>query len=144
MGTSREPEAALLPPLRRWFEHAGFVVREEVRILWRRCDLLALSPSELIAVELKRTDWREALVQARAYQLGVDRAYVALPLSQAMAAAHHRYRFERDGIGLFGVRGALRDPSEIIVARPSPRQLPALRESLVQLALEGPEASHAV
>jgi len=126
----REPESALLPPLRAHFERAGYVVSAEVRILWRRCDLLAASPAELVAVELKRADWREALVQARAYQLGADRTYVALPFSGAVAASHHRYWFDRDGIGLFGVRRGLQEPSEIFPARHSPRQLPALREGL--------------
>lgn len=96
----------------------------------RRADLVATRGGEVLAVELKLRDWREALRQAVAYQLGADRTWIAMPLAAASRACRHRYRFEREGVGLFALddRGGVRAP---IAAGSSPRLLPFVRDGVL-------------
>ena len=109
---------------------AGYRVEAEVPILGRRADLVGARDDGLVAVELKMRDWREAIRQALAYQLGADRTWVAMPLAAASAAYRHRRRLESDGVGLLAVddRGTVRTP---IPAEPSPRLLPFLRDRVL-------------
>ncbi len=102
----------------------------EVPILGRRADLIGARDDALVAVELKMSDWREALRQAIAYQLAADRTWVAMPLSSASSAYRQRWRFEAEGVGLLAVddRGVVRTP---IRAGPSPRLLPYVRERVL-------------
>ncbi len=103
----------------------------------RRADLVGASESEVVAIELKLRDWREALRQATAYQVGADRSYVAMPLAAAARAHRHRYRFEAEGVGLLAVDdlGVVRVP---IDARPSPRMLPFVRDGIVAWTTQPP------
>ncbi|HYY49041.1 MAG TPA: hypothetical protein VFA17_10245 [Thermoplasmata archaeon] len=143
-------ESDLRDPLMTWLDDSGFEVRVEVPILWRRADLVGLKEGELIAVEMKLNQWREALCQATAYQVAADRAWVAMPLEAASRAYRERWIFEAQGVGLLAVDalGRVRTP---IPARPSPRLLPFLRERVLEdlrsfsrlreLAGEGPESA---
>ena len=120
-------EAQLTAPVRAWLEGAGYRVTAEVPILGRRADLIGARDDSVVAVELKLRDWDEALRQSIAYQLGADRAWVAMPLAAAASAYRARWRFEAEGVGLLAVddRGNVRTP---IPAAPSPRLLPFLRQ----------------
>lgn len=115
----------------------------EVPILGRRADLVGARDSTLVAVELKMTDWREALRQSIAYQLAADRVWVAMPLAAASAAYRQRWRFEAEGVGLLAVddRGSVRTP---IAAGPSPRLLPYLRERVLREPMPAGGRLHAV
>jgi hypothetical protein len=128
--TSFHIEAELCSPVRGWLADAGYHVDAEVRILGRRADLVGRRDAELVGVELKMRDWEGALRQAIAYQLAVDRAWVAMPLAAASSAYRQRWRFEVEGVGLLAVddRGVVRTP---IPARLSPRLLPYLRDRLL-------------
>lgn len=123
-------EAQLVDPVTGWLEDLGYDVSAEVPILGRRADLVGTRDDALVAVELKMSDWREALRQAIAYQLAADRAWIAMPLGRAWPAYRQRWRLEADGIGLLVVddRGAVRAP---VAAGPSPRLLPFLRERVL-------------
>ncbi len=123
-------EAQLVPPVRAWLAEAGYRVEAETPILGRRADLIGARGDGLVAVELKLTDWREALRQAIAYQLAADHAWVAMPLAAASSAYRQRWRFEAEGVGLLAVddRGTVRTP---VAASPSPRLLPYLRERVL-------------
>ncbi len=123
-------ESELLPPVVAWLHEGGYRVAAEVPILGRRADLVGAREQTLVAVELKMTDWREALRQALAYQLAADRVWVAMPLAAASAAYRQRWRFEAENVGLLAVdeRGGVRTP---IAAGPSPRLLPYLRERVL-------------
>ncbi len=123
-------EAQLAPPVTAWLQGTGCRVEAEVPILGRRADLIGAREDELVAVELKLRDWREALCQARAYQLAADRVWVAMPLAAASSAYRARWRFEAERIGLLAVddSGTVRTP---IAASPSPRLLPFLREWII-------------
>ncbi len=128
--TSFALEYQLAAPVTAWLEGSGYRVDAEVPILGRRADLIGAGGDGLVAVELKLRDWREALHQATAYQLAVDRAWVAMPLAAASSAYRARWRFEAEGVGLLAVddRGTVRTP---IPAAPSPRLLPFLRERIL-------------
>ncbi len=96
----------------------------------RWADLVGARESEIVAVELKLRDWRAALRQATAYQVGADRAWVAMPLAEASRAYRHRHRFEAEGVGLLAVddQGRVRAP---LPAATSPRLLPFVREKVL-------------
>lgn len=156
-------EEDLRPHVRRHFEDLGYAVRDEVPFNGRVADLVAVragdgtgrgdgggsgtdvkanagagadgTSRDVVAVELKLADWRQAHVQAKAYQLGARRSYVALPLPRARrVVADQAARFQRSGVGLLGVEtrartsfGAVR---RLLEARPSDRTLPFLVEGL--------------
>ena len=113
-----------------WLASAGYRGRGEVPIVGRWADLVGARESEVVAVELKLRDWRGALRQATAYQVGADRTWVAMPLAAASRAYRHRYRFEAEGVGLLAVddRGVVRAP---LPAAASPRLLPFVREGIL-------------
>lgn len=118
------------PPLASWLAGSGYRVLAEVPIVGRWADLVGTREAEVVAIELKLRDWRGALHQAVAYQIGADRAWVAMPLAAASRAYRHRYRFEREGVGLLAVddQGGVRIP---IPAESSPRLLPFVREGIL-------------
>ena len=112
-----------------WLEARGYRVRAEVPIGGRWADLVGANEERVVAVELKLQDWRAAIRQATAYQVGADRAWVAMPLAAASRAYRERWRFESEGVGLLAVddAGRVRIP---IPAAPSPRLLPFLRDGV--------------
>lgn len=128
--TSFTLEAELAPPVTAWLAAAGYRVDAEVPILGRRADLVGSRDQDVVAVELKLSDWEGALRQATAYQLAADRVWVAMPIAAAAMAYRARWRFESERIGLLAVddEGGVRAPIE---ARPSPRLLPYLRERIL-------------
>ena len=120
-------EAELVGPVSAWLRGAGFEVRLEVPILGRRADLIGVRSDRVEAVELKLRDWREALRQAIAYQIGADRVWVAMPLAAASTAYRERWRFEAEHVGLLAVddTGRVRAP---IPAGSSIRRLPFVED----------------
>ena len=122
-------ERDLLGPVASHFQDLGYEAFAEVEIAGRWADFVAVSDEELIAVELKLRAWREAIRQAMAYQLGADRAFVAMPLVEAHQAYRGRFAFEREGIGLLAVDDAERVRT-VLNPAPSPRRFPPLTDSL--------------
>ena len=122
-------ERDLAGPVASHFEARGYRVFGEVNIAGRWADLVALGRGEVVAVELKLRSWRDALRQATAYQLGADRAYVAMPLTRVQDMWGRRHPLELEGIGLLAVDGrcGVRDA---MPARRSPRLFPPLRAAL--------------
>jgi len=74
----------------------------EVRLHGRsRADICAIVGGELVAIEVKRFDWRRAIGQAALNRLCVDQSYIALwtgrvPRGAVVEAARH-------GIGVIGI-----------------------------------------
>ena len=87
-------------------------VLEETKGGWRRIKSLSPLHSRLIAIELKLTDWRKALAQARSYTLFADFAYVALPAARITTAALAAFAEQRE-VGLLAVGAGVE-----VVARP--------------------------
>ena len=96
-------EETMLTPVRGYLARAGYSrVYDEVPFFHCVMDVFAASDSlETVAVEMKVSKWRQALRQARVYQLCADRVYIAVAAEFA-----HRVRTEeldRLGIGLLTV-----------------------------------------
>ncbi|MCA1812371.1 MAG: hypothetical protein LC624_00280 [Halobacteriales archaeon] len=104
----------------------------------RIADVLAARDDELVAVELKLEDWREALGQAMHYQLAAHRSYIAMPLHGAAPPLRARSRLERQGVGLLAVH-PLGEVRTLVEAKQSTRRLPFLTEHLRHGAFHGPE-----
>ena len=119
-------ESDLAGSVRSFLESRGYSVIDEVAVGGRRADLVGIGES-IAAVELKLRDWRTALRQAMAYQLGAEYVWVAMPLASAAVAFRYRDRFDQEGVGLLGVIGA--ECRTIIEAVRSPRFLPPLAET---------------
>ena len=124
-------ESDLRPPISAWLRAAGFNVLAEVPILGRRADLVGSREDSVAAIEMKMRRWAVALRQAIAYQLAADRVWVAMPLAAAHTAYRERWAFEAEGVGLLVVddAGGVRSP---ILAAPSPRLLPFLRDKILE------------
>jgi len=108
----------------------GYAVLHEVPVNGRYADLLAGRDEQLVAVELKLADWKEALAQAMHYQLAAQRSYVALPLAKTHAPLRARSRFERQGVGVLGVAPA-GDVRLLLDARENERRLPFLTHGVL-------------
>lgn len=123
-----EPEAGMRPAVSAWLAGRGLKVREEVWIAGRYADVVGYDRETVVAVELKNTDWKGALLQAMAYQLGANLAYVAMPARRAERVAAHREGFERRLVGLMGVTDGATEV--LIEARESERLLPFVADGV--------------
>jgi hypothetical protein len=120
-------EAWLKAPVRAHLLAEGWSVRFEVPLHGRVADVVARRGQEVVAIELKLEDWREALAQAMHYQLAAHRAYVAMPLNTAVVPLRARSRLERQGVGLLAVH-PLGEVRTLLEARESARRLPFLTQ----------------
>lgn len=124
-------EESLRDPVAAHFARLGYAVRREVPLNGRIADLIAGQDEQLVAVELKLRDWREALVQAMHYQVACQRAYVAMPLSSIHAPMRQEWRFEREGVGLLAVASG-GDVRMFVDASESQRRLPFLTQGVME------------
>lgn len=102
------PEAALYPIVARWLVDQGFSCWRDVSYLGRWIDLYARHPSgETIAVELKVTDWKRALGQARLAQPAAALTYIALwaPYVHRAKTSDAVEALRDSGVGLLSVNG---------------------------------------
>lgn len=96
-------EAAIVAKCSKHFAGKGYAVTIEVPIGRKVADLYCVhrQSGECVAVEAKLRDWPTAVEQARVYQLGADRAFIAMP-----ADVVKRVRLKElaaHGIGLLSV-----------------------------------------
>lgn len=104
MGDWPSEEADLRPPVRAYLEARGYTVRDEVWINGRIADLYAYEDGdEPVAVELKLTNWKKALRQAVAYQLGAVHTYIALPVVHVAKILRQASALRSRNVGLLGV-----------------------------------------
>lgn len=98
-------EAELLEPTRALFSERRYTHAMEVPIGWRKIDLVAAErrANRWTAVELKISDWKEALAQANLNHLVADRTFVALWHKHLGPALRHREWFDRYQVGLISV-----------------------------------------
>lgn len=102
------PEAALYPAVARWLVDQGFSCWRDVSYLGRWIDLFARHPSgKTIAVELKVTDWRRALTQARLAQPAAYQTYIGLwaPYVHRAESTEAKRALREAGVGLLSVNG---------------------------------------
>lgn len=99
----------------------------------RWVDLVAVGNGTVVAIELKLENWREAIRQAVAYQLGADFSAVGMPLGNAIDAYRNRYYFRKEGVGLLGVRVRTPEVRVLIEPEPSMRVMPMIRDSLFEV-----------
>lgn len=147
-------EEDLRAPVTSYLRARGLEVRDEVWINGRIADLFAYDKRTTLAVELKLADWKNAAVQAMAYQLAAEFTYVALPLEVVPKVMRQASALRRHGIGLLavapGVGGGFRradqldevhavpeaplepDVRELIAPEPSARYLPFLADKVVR------------
>src|SRR2546426_965852 len=132
-------ERDLARPVAGHFAALGYRVFAEVGIAGRYADLVAYSSEELVAIELKLEDWKGALRQGMAYQLGTNRAFVAMPLARVQDVWRHRGAFEREGVGLLAIdaAGCVR---RVLQAEFQARQFPRMRERLPGRRVPPPKA----
>ena len=128
-------ERDLAGPVAGHFTSLGYRVFAEVGIAGRYADLLAYRPEEIVAIELKLEDWKGALRQGMAYQLGADRAFVAMPLARVQDVWRRRDAFEREGIGLLAI-DPLGRVRRVLPAEFQTRQFPPMRDRLQGLLQE--------
>ena len=140
MGRTELYEEDLKAGLKAFFRNHGYRAYAEVRMINRWVDLVAVKDDEVVAVELKISDWRQAIRQAIGYQLGADYAFVAMPFKNACDAYKNGYWFRKEGVGLIAIRPHHKDVRVLIEPERSTRMMPMVRDSLfVVLDLEGDE-----
>ena len=124
--------------LKTFFRSHGYKAYTEVRMINRWVDLVAVKEDEVVAVELKISDWKQALRQAVAYQLGADYTFVAMPFKHACKAHKNRYWFQKEGVGLIAIRPHHKDIRIFLEPDRSTRMMPIVRDNLfVVLELNG-------
>jgi len=98
-------ELELIKPVSDYFKKQGYKVKHEIRIGYHRADLVAFKEDEVVAVELKLSDWKKAIIQAKNYQLGAMFVYIAVPLFKSYNILRKaEYKLKKDGIGLLIVK----------------------------------------
>jgi hypothetical protein len=130
---SQLKEIHLIESLEVFFGEHGFQTFTEVRMVNRWVDLIAVGNGRIIAVELKLDNWRQAIRQALAYQLGADYSVVGMPLGKAIDAYRNRYYFRKEGVGLFGVRVRTPEVRVLIEPEPSTRIMPTISDNLFEM-----------
>lgn len=128
-------ERDLAPPVVTHLESLGYATFEEVYFNGRIADIIATKGEEVVAVELKLRDYREAHRQALAYQVGCHKTFVALPLDAALLALRkHKHAFDTSGAGLLAVQMPEGDVRELLAAKHHEgRFLPFLADALKDL-----------
>jgi len=121
-------ELELLKPVSDFFQKKGFKVMHEIRIGFCRADLVAFKDDKTVAVELKLSDWKKAIIQMKNYQLGSDYVYLGVPLSKSyniIKKAEHILR--KEGIGLLVVNEKNSDVKKIIHPKKSKKNMGSIK-----------------
>jgi hypothetical protein len=91
--------------------------RGEIRKIIESFDVPQVCHTDMVAVELKLSNFVEAYFQAKMYQSFGFRSYIAMPEGSFAKLKMIRYRvLQHDGIGLIEVSGKCK---ELLAARPS-------------------------
>ena len=121
-------ELELVKPVSDYFRKQGYLIRNEIRIGYCRADLVAFKKDEVVAIELKFSDWKKGLVQAKNYQIGADFVYLAVPLLKSykfLRKAEHY--MNKEGIGFLIVAENNCEVRKIIDAKPSKRKIASIK-----------------
>ena len=114
----------LIKPVSDYFKKSGYKVRYEIKIGFCRADIVAFKGEKTIAVELKISDWKKAIIQAKNYQLGCNYVYLAIPLLRAYNILRKAETLlKKEGIGLLVINEKTCEVNKIINAKRSNKQL---------------------
>jgi hypothetical protein len=128
MRYTREEE--LRKPVHEYFRTRQYSVFDEVRLFSRGIDIIAKRRNEIVAIELKLSDWKKAIYQACLNQRVSDYSYVALPEPLWNRINREVYTMSvAQGIGLLSVDGVAR---QIMRSERSKRIQPHLRRRFLR------------
>jgi hypothetical protein len=117
-------ELELIKPVSDYFKKNGYKVRYEIKIGFCRADIVAFKGEKTTAVELKISDWKKAIIQAKNYQLGCDYVYLAVPLLRSYNILRKaEFLLKKEGIGLLVINEKTCEVSKIVNAKRSNKQL---------------------
>lgn len=120
-------EFELIKPVCEYYSRQGYMLFHEVPIGFCRADIVAIKENMTTAVELKLTDKKKAIHQAKNYLYGADFVYLAFPLTKIhhiLKTSHHI--LTKQGIGLLSVRETDCIVSVILKARQSQKKFASL------------------
>jgi len=116
-------ELELFKPVSDYFKNQGFTVKREIKIGYHKADILAFKENSVTAVELKLKNWKQAIVQAKNYQLGADFVYIAFPLMKSFNVLRKAdYILKKENIGFLVVNEETTRVHKIIEAKMSKRK----------------------
>lgn len=124
-------EVDLIAPLVKSYIEKGYKAYAEVQLSTRWIDVLLLNErtSEVIAVELKLTEWKKAYRQAKVYQIAADYVYVGMPEEYVHRAVTNKSYFDDLGIGVLSINGVA---TEVIEAKKSEILSKGIKEGVIE------------
>ena len=126
-------ELELIKPVSDYLKNKGYQVFHEIKIGFCRADLVGFKNDEVVAVELKLSDWKKAIKQAKNYQLGADYVYLAFPLDKSFNVLRKaEYILKKEKIGLFVIKEENCEVRKILKAKKSNRKICSMTISEVK------------
>jgi hypothetical protein len=117
-------ELELIKPVSDFLKNQDYKVYHEIKIGFCRADLVGFKKNKTVAVELKLTDWKKAIVQAKNYQLGADYVYLAFPLKKSFNVLKKvEHILKKEGIGFLVVEEEKCNVRKILDAKVSERKI---------------------
>lgn len=107
----------------------GFSVYLEVPFLSRSIDIVAIKDGKIVAIELKLSDWRKAIMQSSDHLHGADQSFVCLPRKTRINDEMIEMVLDR-GLGLMFYDEEENSVEEILAAQESEIVWPPAREWL--------------
>jgi hypothetical protein len=103
------------------FERSGLVLRDQRS--WAVTEWGEARPGQLVAVEAKLTNWREALAQAKDNRSRADMSYVALPeVDTSRKRAEIRHNAKQLGVGVIELQSR-GDATIVVKAKRAPARV---------------------
>jgi hypothetical protein len=122
-------EFELIKPVCDYFTTKGYRIFHEVSIGFCRADIVAIKENMVTAVELKLSDKKKAIVQAKNYQFGADFVYLAFPLTKIHQIIQTSQQLLiKEGIGLLSIHENDCSISVVIKAQQSQKKFASLTE----------------
>ena len=114
-------EHELIHPVYTHFASSAEIIFYEVAIGFCRADMIVFQKNNTsIAIELKLSDWKKALIQAQNYQLATDFVYLAFPLSKCeLVLKRAKKKLQQKGIGLLSINEETKNVNVLLTAKKS-------------------------
>lgn len=117
-------ELELNKPVSDYLKNKGYKVFYEIKIGFCIADLVGFKKNKTVAVELKLSDWKKAIVQAKNYQFGADYVYLAFPLKKSFNVLKKtEHILKKEGIGFLVVEETGCNVRKILDAKPSEKKI---------------------